>query len=261
MQKLTAPEVAALDPYAFMAVVGKRVIRPGGRASTGALLNRAEFAMGMKVLDVGCGVGTTAIEIARGFGAQVTVVDISPLMLERAIANVKAAGVSDLVTVEHGDILSLSYPDDTFDVVIAEAVTMFVDRGRAAAELTRVCKPGGRVLASEFLWREPPTAEARQIFLGEVCPGLQFESLNDWIEIYEGAGLVAIETDTGPFEMMSPKGFLADEGFAHSLAIIGRVAARPANIRKMAWLMPRMSKAVPYLGYVIVAGRKSVTYA
>jgi hypothetical protein len=35
-----------------------------------------------------------------------------------------------------------------------------------------------------------------------------------------------------------------------------RVAARPANIRKMAWLMPRMAKAVPYLGYILVASRK-----
>ena len=56
--------------------------------------------------------------------------------------------------------------------------------------------------------------------------------------------------------MMSPKGFLADEGFGHSLAIMGRVAARPANVRKMAWLMPKMDKAVPFLSYVLVAGTK-----
>ena len=42
--------------------------------------------------------------------------------------------------------------------------------------------------------------------------------------------------------MMSPKGFLADEGFAYSLAIIGRVAARPAHVRKMVWLMPGWAK-------------------
>jgi len=38
---------------------------------------------------------------------------------------------------------------------------------------------------------------------------------------------------------------------------MGRVASRPLNIRKMAWLMPRMAKAVPYLGYVLVAGEKA----
>ena len=63
-------------------------------------------------------------------------------------------------------------------------------------------------------------------------------------------------TQTGPFEMMTRRGFLTDEGPAHSLAIMTRVAARPANIRKMAWLMPRMAKAVPYLGYVLVTSQK-----
>ena len=56
--------------------------------------------------------------------------------------------------------------------------------------------------------------------------------------------------------MMSPRGFLADGGFAHSLAIVGHVAARPAPVRKMAWLMPRMAKAVPYLGYILVTANK-----
>lgn len=111
-------------------------------------------------------------------------------------------------------------------------------------------------MATEFYWREPPTTDAREIVLGQVCPGLQFDTLDDWVEIYGSAGLSDIETETGPFEMMSPRGFLVDEGFAHSLAIIGRVAARPSNMRKMAWLMPRMSKAVPYLGYILVTGHK-----
>ena len=54
--------------------------------------------------------------------------------------------------------------------------------------------------------------------------------------------------------MMTPKGFLSDEGFLRSMAIMGRVACRPANMKKMTWLMPRMAKAVPYLGCILVAG-------
>src|SRR6185369_284198 len=154
------------------------------------------------------------------------------------------------------DILSLAYDDESFDVVIAEAVTMFVDREKAAAELARVTKPGGRVLATEFFWREPPTDEAKEIFLGQVCPGMLFDTESDWIRIYQSGGLVAPATETGPFEMMTPKGFLSDEGVLRSMAIMGRVATRPANMKKMTWLMPRMAKAVPYLGYILVAGTK-----
>jgi len=256
MTKLAPDEVAKLDPYKFMAVIGKRVIHPGGRASTEALFARAAITADSKVLDVGCGVATTTVEIAKRFGAQVTAVDIAPVMLERAQANVTAAGVGNLVNVEHGDILDLSYEDNSFDVVIAEAVTMFVDRSRAAAQLARVTKPGGRVLATEFFWREPPTSEAREIFLGQVCPGIEFDTIDDWMRIYQSAGLTDLDTVTGPFEMMTPRGFLADEGVSRSLAVMARVAARPVNVRKMAWLMPRMAKAVPYLGYIVVAATK-----
>jgi SAM-dependent methyltransferase len=254
--RLAAQEISDLDPYKFMAVIGKRVIHPGGRASTQALLRRAQITEQAQVLDVGCGVATTAIEIARRHGARVTAVDVSPLMLERAEANARAAGVADLVTVTSGDILALHYGDAAFDVVIAEAVTMFTDRPKAAAELARVTRPGGQVLATEFCWRTPPTPEAREVFLGQVCPGMHFDTVEDWVRIYSAAGLTDLDTETGPFDMMTPRGLLADEGVAGCLAIMSRVAGRPGYIRKMAWLMPRMAKAVPYLGYIVVAGTK-----
>lgn len=68
--RLTAAEIGALDPYALMAVLGKRVIHPGGRRSTDELFARAGFQAGQQVLDVGYGVGTTATQIARRFGVQ-----------------------------------------------------------------------------------------------------------------------------------------------------------------------------------------------
>ena len=255
-RRVSATEIAGLDPYKFMATIGKRVIHPGGRASTDTLLRWAGITETSRVLDVGCGVATTAVEIARRFGSTVTAVDIAPVMLERAAINVAAAGMSDRLQVIPGDILDLSFDDGAFDVVIAEAVTMFVDRTRAAAELARVTAPGGRVLATEFFWREPPTVEAKEVFLGQVCPGLAFDTVEDWVRIYEAAGLTGLQTETGPFEMMTGRGFLADEGFGHSMAVMAKVMSRPANIRKMMWLMPRMAKAVPYLGYIVVAGEK-----
>ncbi|HLJ35617.1 MAG TPA: class I SAM-dependent methyltransferase, partial [Ktedonobacteraceae bacterium] len=137
MTHLTTSEVAALDPYAFLAVLGKRVIHPGGRRSSEELFQRADFQPDQQVLDVGCGVGTSAITIARRFGASVTAVDISPIMLTRASSNVRRTGLAGQITVTPGDILALDFLDNTFDRVVAEAVTMFVDRPRAVRELIR----------------------------------------------------------------------------------------------------------------------------
>ena len=101
---LAAAHVQALDPYAFMAVIGKRVIHPCGRRSTEELFERAKFQPGQHVLDIGCGVGTTAIAMARRFGLHVTAADISPPMRTRAVANVRSAGLADRVRVEEADI-------------------------------------------------------------------------------------------------------------------------------------------------------------
>ena len=252
-------DVQSIDPYTFMAVLGKRVIHPGGRRSTEELFDLARLQDGQKALDVGCGVGTTAIQMARRFGAAVTAIDISPIMLERARRNVQRVGLGREIEVDQGDILALRFADSTFDRVIAEAVTMFVDRQRAAKELVRVCRPGGMVLATEFFWRQPPTEEAREIFLGQVCPGMQLDKLDGWVRIYKDAGLSAIEVRSGPFEMMTPRGFIQDEGFINAFACMFRGFSRVAYLRKMAWLMPRIRRAVPYLGYILVGGLKPAT--
>jgi hypothetical protein len=113
-----------------------------------------------------------------------------------------------------------------------------------------------QAIQTEFLWRKPPTPEARQIFLGEVCPAMNIDTLDDWVQIYREAGLSDVQVTSGPFEMTTPVGFVRDEGIANSLAIMGRALSRRSYLKKMAWLMPRMSRAVPYLDSIAVSELK-----
>lgn len=249
--------IGEADPYLLFGLLGKQVIHPGGRKATEELLQLAELAPGQRVLDIGCGAGTTAIEIAKRFGLNVTAADISADMRDRAIANVEAAGVRDRVSVEAADICALPYPDGRFDRVVAEAVTMFVDRDQAIRELVRVCRPGGLVLATEFHWRRPPTPRARQAFLGELCPGMLFETVEDWLDRYGSAGLADLQVRTGPFEMMTARGFLSDEGLGNAVRFMARAMTNGTARRRMTWIVPRISRAVSYLGYVVVRGRRT----
>ena len=244
------------DPYLLFGLLGKQVIHPGGRKATEELLGLAALAPGQQVLDIGCGAGTTAIEMANRFRVTVTAADISADMRDRASANVEKAGCSDRVSVQAADIRALPYEDGRFDRVVAEAVTMFVDRDRAISELFRVCRPGGLVLATEFHWRRPPTKEARQAFLGELCPGMLFETVEDWLARYGSAGLTDLQVRTGPFEMMTARGFISDEGLGNAVRVMARAAANGVARRRMRWIMPRVSRAVPYLGYVLICGRR-----
>jgi SAM-dependent methyltransferase len=254
--RLTAAEIRALDPYQLMAELGKTVIHPGGGRSTEELLAMAAPQPGQRVLDAGCGIGTTAAQIARRFNCQVVALDINEANLDRARCTVEQVGVDDRVEVRRGDIEQLAFEDESFDVVIVEAVTMFVHRKRAAADVVRVCRRGGRVVDHEFIWRKPPPPGPRELFMGRVCPGIDFDTEDDWTSLYRAAGLGQLRTTTGPFALMTPAGFLRDEGALGSARFIGRAVSRPAYLRKLGWLMPRMMRAMPYLGYVVVGGTR-----
>jgi SAM-dependent methyltransferase len=164
--------------------------------------------------------------------------------------------VSDRVEIRQGDIERLAFEDESFDAVVVEAVTMFVHRKRAASEVVRVCRHGGRVVDHEFIWRRPPPAGPRELFMVKVCPGIDFDTEADWTGLYAEAGLTDLQTTTGPFAMMTPSGFLHDEGALGTARFFGKAVSRPAYIRKLGWLMPRMMRAMPYLGYVVVGGTR-----
>jgi hypothetical protein len=91
----------------------------------------------------------------------------------------------------------------------------------------------------------------------KVCPGIDFDGEGDWTGLYAEAGLADLQTATGPFAMMSPAGFLRDQGLIGTAKFMASSLSRPAYIQKMAWLMPRMLRAMPYLGYVVVVGTRT----
>jgi ubiquinone/menaquinone biosynthesis C-methylase UbiE len=106
-----------------------------------SFVERIGVQPGMKVLDVACGTGNAAIPAAKA-GADVTGVDIATNLVAQAQ---KRAAADDLaIRFEEGDAEELPYPDGSFDVVLTMFGAMFAPRPeKVAAELVRVCKPGG----------------------------------------------------------------------------------------------------------------------
>ena len=103
---------------------------------------------GVKVLDVACGTGNSAIPAARR-GADVTGIDIAPNLLEQARARAQQAGVP--ARFQEGDAEEIAFPDASFDVVISIYGAMFAPRPeRVAAEFKRVCRSGGRIVMGNW---------------------------------------------------------------------------------------------------------------
>ncbi len=111
----------------------------------GELLNEAVDVRALdRVLDVAAGNGNATLAAARRF-ATVTSTDYVPALLDRGRRRAEGEGFGN-VTFEVADVEALPYPDASFDVVVSTFGVMFTpDHARAAAELARVCRPGGRI--------------------------------------------------------------------------------------------------------------------
>ncbi len=111
-------------------------------------LARLPIQSGARMLDVACGAGQIAIPAARA-GARVTGVDIATNLIEQARVRAQAEGVD--ARFDEGDAEMLPYEDASFDLVVSLIGAMFAPRPeRVAAELVRVCRPGGRIVMANW---------------------------------------------------------------------------------------------------------------
>lgn len=102
---------------------------------------------GQRVLDLGCGEGTNAVEVARR-GAIVTGIDVSTEAIRGAR---QRAGDNLPITFLRMSAESMSFPDDSFDLVYGNAILHHLDLRRALPEIARVLRPGGRAVFHEPL--------------------------------------------------------------------------------------------------------------
>jgi len=111
-------------------------------------VGRIAIAPGSQVLDVACGTGNASIPTARA-GASVIGVDIAPNLLDQA--RKRAADEQLNLRFEEGDAEDLPYGDQAFDVVLTMFGAMFAPRPeKVAAELLRVCRPGGIIAMANW---------------------------------------------------------------------------------------------------------------
>lgn len=134
------------------------------RAERRAKMYRSAGALGphKKALEIGCGTGIFTALIARS-GADITAVELSPELVERARAQNPAPNVKYLVM----NVEELAFPENSFDCVYGSSVLHHLNLPKALPEMLRVLKPGGN-----FVFTEPNMLNP-QIMLQKNIPALK----------------------------------------------------------------------------------------
>jgi SAM-dependent methyltransferase len=125
------------------------------RESGEALVASLGIGEGVRVLDLGCGDGTTAVPAAQ-LGAEVLGVDISSPLVAAGNARAHSLGLTNL-SFQEGDASALGeLADDSFDVVVSMFGAMFAPRpAEVAKEVVRVTRPGGRIVMGNWIPGDP----------------------------------------------------------------------------------------------------------
>jgi SAM-dependent methyltransferase len=181
------------------------------RESGEALVMTLGITKGLKVLDLGCGDGTTALPAAR-LGADALGLDIASNLVEAGNARAQSAGLTNC-RFQEGDASDLSeLEDDSFDLVVSIFGAMFAPRPfDVAKEVVRVTRPGGRIVMGNWI-PDDPTLVAQILKISSSYsppPPEGFVSPMTWgveehvIERFAGAGVpkekVSFERDTYTF--------------------------------------------------------------
>lgn len=171
----------------------------------GGILDAADVRPGQHVLDVGCGTGVLARRAAERAGSGGLVVGVDPMPGMLVVAERLAPGVEWCRSTAE----SLPYPDGSFDAVLSQfALMFFADRERAAGEMVRTLKPGGRLAVAVWDGLDSMPAYAAEVDLLEREAGeaaadalrapFTLADRKELCALFEDAGADAVSASTRP---------------------------------------------------------------
>jgi len=154
------------------------------------LAAHARISKGMKVLDMGCGVGGPAIHIAMTTECEIVGINTNKFQIERARKRTKELNLQDRITYVETDFNALPYEDNSFDAIYSvEAVCYSPDKVKTFKEWLRVMKPGSYLALTE--WQTTPEFDpknpAHQKIKRQIEQGVGLPYLAEHMEIVDAA--------------------------------------------------------------------------
>lgn len=202
------------EGHKLLARLGKTKLRPGGIEATNWLLEQVCIDKNKKILEVACNMGTTLIHLVKEYNIEIYGVDKDKEALKKAMENVKLEGLEDKIHLIESDAKKLPFEDNTFDIIINEAMlTMLSDKDKKLAleEYYRILKPSGTLLTHDIVLQRNDKEKVNELRKVIHIPAVPL-ILEDWLKIYKDAGYKNIDYKSNHMTLMSQAGLTADEG-------------------------------------------------
>ncbi|WP_379151172.1 class I SAM-dependent methyltransferase [Paenibacillus sp. sgz5001063] len=234
----------------MLAKLGIGNAHPGGFSATLDQFEHHPLPPASQILEVGCGTGRTSCYLAAQ-GHEVTGVDIRPDMIAKA--NKRAEKENVTLNFLEGDATSLPFPNESFDVILVESVSIFTDTRKAFSEYFRVLRPGGQLFDREMIQRNPMPADINQ----EITKFYHIDGLwdiNQWSALVQTIGFIHSQIE-GPFKFPNSSPELYEQPDAHQQIDAGSFLDR--SIWEVSNMYNRiMDSYTEYIGYILVIGTK-----
>jgi len=244
----------------LLAKLGKRILRPGGRALTAKLLEQAKPSGDDDIVELGPGVGATAEVLLRANPRSYRGVDPNPEGRDAVKNILKKHPRADYVVADARDT---GLDDASADLVVGEAMlTIQDDAGKNAivAEAARLLRPGGRYAIHEMAWLPDHTDEERETARRELSRvikvGARPLTLEGWTELLAAHGLEAEWHDRAPLHLLEPRRIVSDEGLWGALRFWNNARRIPGASDRLKAMRQGFQLQGKLMGGIVILARK-----
>ncbi|VEJ57276.1 class I SAM-dependent methyltransferase [Arachnia propionica] len=256
----SGPEAGRMQGHWLLAKLGKRILRPGGRALTAKLLEQAKPSGDDDIVELGPGVGATAEVLLRANPRSYRGVDPNPEGRDTVKNILKKHPRADYVVA---DARETGLEDASADLVVGEAMlTIQDDAGKNAivAEAARLLRPGGRYAIHEMAWLPDHTDEERETARRELSRvikvGARPLTLEGWKELLATHGLEAEWHDRAPLHLLEPRRIVSDEGLWGALRFWNNARRLPGASDRLKAMRQGFQLQGKLMGGIVILARK-----
>jgi hypothetical protein len=269
--------------HKVLELVGKTVLRPGGRQATERLHhwaansfvvteNEADTNLDDAVtcLEVAAGLGKSGMALAQTYGVHVVLTDVDESRLQTALAEAVVMGLEHLITTQTADMfhldrdISLLYrdgetsPSPSFSAIMTEASLTHFGQAKKRQFFQGTAKVAPHILIHEICLADPiaedsPQAKAICRDMGQALHiGFVSETRERWVDLLEEANYKIEQLETGPLQVLDPLKVWKEEGTWGMWRILKNIATNPKLRARLFATAAVVNSNKKYLNYIIL---------